>query len=186
MLLWEDTKWGNKLIYVKVSLAVKYLYILFLNLQLKRPTTEAFLLIRRNFWNTRFKNSVPWSVWSLVGLRPVKRNFWKSLTSSLACLSSEATLKITCYDIYTSQYIPCCSDWDFEDPPNLLEIAHLSQERRLDWSCNVFAWACEEYKHLAKSTHLGLVYAISCSFLSLWLVCKQHLNHRNLGSLGSR
>ena len=34
---------------------------------------------------------------------------------------------------------------------------------------SLFARGCEEYKHLADSTNLGLVYAISCSFLSLSL-----------------
>ena len=57
---------------------------------------------------------------------------------------------------------------------------HLFQERWLGFSCIVFSRVCEEYKHPADSTNLGLVYAISCSSLSLWLLCKQHLNHRNL------
>ena len=77
-------------------------------------------------------------------------------------------------------YILCCSDWDFEDRPNPLEIVHLFPKRWLDFSCSVFARTCEEYKHLVDSTNLGLVYALSCSFLSLWLLCKQHLNHGNL------
>ena len=58
----------------KVLEAVKYLYILLLNVRLKRSTTEAFspeltvkksmLFSRRKFWNRRYRNSVPWSVWS--------------------------------------------------------------------------------------------------------------------------
>ena len=148
---------------------------------------KSMLLSHRNLWNTPFRNSVAWSVCSLVGLRPVERIFWKALTSSWPCIVF--TQKRTWRYLYqsVSVYNPCCSDWDFEDWPNPLEIGHLFLERWLNCSCSVFARACEEYKHLADSTILGLVYVICCSFLSLWLLCKQHLNHPNLRVwLGSR
>ena len=101
-------------------------------------------------------------------------------TATQGNLRCENSHKLSTRCEKVSIYSPCCSDWDFGGRPNPLEIAHLFQKRWLDFSCSVFARVCEEYKHLADSTNLGLVYAISCSFLSLWLLCKQHLNHRNL------